>query len=83
MISCTGSPPRLAGPKLWTIPVRSPRRPVKSAARLGVHTDAPTWKSVNRIPLAASLSRLGVNSGFGNFGSHAVVSPAQFAPMSP
>ena len=31
---------RLAGPKLWVIPVRRPRRPVSSAARLGVQTDA-------------------------------------------
>ena len=56
-----GSPARLDGPKLLTTPVRRPRRPVMRPARLGVHTLAATWKSVNRTPLSAIASRFGVS----------------------
>ena len=75
VVSLSGSPPVDEGPKFDTTPVRSPSRPVSSAARLGVHTEAPAWKSVKRNPEPASLSRFGVRL-------RAFVG-GQFAPRSP
>ena len=65
----------LLGPKLLVTPVRNPSLPVSNAAREGVQTLAPAWKSTKRSPPSASLSRFGVSP-------RAFVG-AQFAPRSP
>jgi hypothetical protein len=53
VVSFVGMPPNESGPKFLVTPVRRPKRPVSRAAREGVHTDAPAWKSVNlhNLPL--------------------------------
>ena len=73
VVSFSGSPPRLPGPKFRVMPVRRPNRPVSKPARLGVQTEAATWKSVSRSPPAATLSRFGVRPDVS----------FQFAPRSP
>lgn len=55
VISVTPMPCKLVGPKFPNTPVRKPYRPVKSVALEGVHTLAPTWKSVKRIPVTMYL----------------------------
>ena len=46
-----------------------------NAVRLGLHTGLATWKSVNSVPCAASLSRLGVRMFCHGSGLYAPTSP--------
>ena len=55
-VQLRGRPKAEPGEKLCVTPVRSPSRPVSRLARDGVQTDAPAWKSVRRMPEAASAS---------------------------
>ena len=71
-----------ATPKLCVTPVRRPRRPVSSAAREGVHTEAPVWKSVSRSPAAASPSRCGVSEGTAELSKAPPLAPRSPQPVS-
>jgi hypothetical protein len=60
VLSLSAMPWRDVGAKLSQTPVRGHSRPVRSAAREGVQTEKPTWKSVKLIPPEESAWRLGV-----------------------
>ena len=49
VVSLRGRPPSDPREKFLTTPVRFPSLPVRRAARDGVQTDAPAWKSVNLV----------------------------------
>ena len=87
--SVVAIPWREYGPKLEQTPVRGHSRPVSSAALDGVHTEKPAWKSVNRMPEAASASMCGVSDvtscqlPTGKLGIWLAGTLAAFAPKSP
>ena len=54
-------------PKFPATPVRGGRRPVSSAPRDAVHTENPTWKSLNTMPSSPIFCMFGVSFTDGSF----------------